>query len=327
MSRTTFVTGATGFAGNHLTRALVKRGDRVKVLVRSQEKLNGLLDLGVEPVIGDLTGELPEDMLAGVDTVFHLAAAFRSEDKPADYFFKVNTEGTERLLEAAYRCGVSRFVHCSTIGVLGHIENPPADEKTPYNPHDHYQMSKMLGEQRALQFYRDHGLPVTVVRPGSIYGPGDMRLHKLFKAINRQIFRMIGKGENHFHLVYIKDLVNGFLLAEEKDEALGEVFIICGEQPVQVKELVHMIADILGKPVPRGSIPLGPAMLAARAAKKVFTPLGINPPIYPRRLDFFISSRYFSIEKARRMLGYQPGVDLLTGLTRTVEWYQQHNLI
>jgi nucleoside-diphosphate-sugar epimerase len=150
---------------------------------------------------------------------------------------------------------------------------------------------------------------------------------KLFRSIHKGVFRMIGKGENFFHMVYIDDLVKGILLAGEKVEAIGEVFILCGETPVHLKDLVHLIAKILGRPTPRGSIPVWPVMQAARLAKAVLPRLGIDPPIYPRRLDFFLSSRWFSIEKARKVLGYQPRVDLPIGLTHVFNWYQQNSLL
>lgn len=325
--QTVLVTGAAGFTGSHLARRLAEQGDRVRVLVRPGSRLEALAGVDVEPVHADLSAELPAAALRGVDTVYHVAAVYRKEGVPRDYFFQVNAGGTERVLQAALQAGVGRFVHVSTVGVLGDVKNPPADEEAPPSPHDVYQESKWAGEQLARRFHAQHGLPVCVVRPGAIYGPGDLRFLKLFRAINRGLFRLIGPGENYYHLVYIDDLVDGILLAGSHERAPGEVFILAGEQPIQVKDLVQMIGDVLGRKVPGWHVPVAPVMLAANIAQKVFPALGIEPPLYPRRLDFFISNRSFSIAKARRVLGYQPAYSLKTGLACTAEWYREQNLL
>jgi nucleoside-diphosphate-sugar epimerase len=327
MARKVLVTGATGFTGGFLTKELLKRGDQVRALVRSTSKLDNL-DSEVEPVIGDLAdGKLPTGVLHGVETIYHIAAVFRKEGLPRRYFYDVNVAGTEHLLCAALQAGVSRFVHCSTVGVLGNIKNPPADEASPYAPHDVYQQSKLEGEKLAMAFHQQHGLPVSVIRPAAIYGPGDMRFLKLFRAIEKGVFLMIGKGENFYHLVYIKDLVDGIILAGERKEAIGEVFIIGGDRPIQIKELVHEIATVLCRSISRLRVPVAPVLLAAYGIQKSFSLFGLEPPLYPRRLDFFTSSRAFSIEKARRILGYEPKMALNTGLSLTAEWYKEKNYL
>jgi nucleoside-diphosphate-sugar epimerase len=282
----------------------------------------------VERVYADLAKEDPPvEALKAVEVVYHVAAAYRKQNIPEQTFYDVNTGGTERMLRAAEKAGVSRFVHCSTVGVLGDIKNPPATETSPYAPHDAYQKSKMEGECRALEYFKAGRLAGSVVRPGAIYGPGDTRFLKLFRGIDRGVFRMIGNGENYYHLVYIDDLVNGFILASERPEALGEVFIIAGSQPIKVKDLARLVVEVLGRDYRDRRVPLGPVMLAASAVEKVCRPLGIEPPIYPRRLDFFISSRYFDISKARNALGYEPQVDLRTGLARTAAWYRENHYL
>lgn len=321
------VTGASGFTGSNLCRRLVEAGCEVRALVRPTSKREALADLDLEIVTGDLAGDsLPADLCKNVDTVYHIAAMYR-EQGTEKAFQQVNASGTDRLLYAALDAGVRRFVHCSTVGVLGNIENPPANEDAPYAPGDRYQKSKLEGELRALSFMREHGLPVTVVRPSAIYGPGDLRFVKLFRAINRRMFVMLGSGEVYYHYVYIDDLVAGFMLAAASDAAVGEVFIIAGAEFVTIKRLTEMIAEALGRPAPALHFPIAPVMFAAQACQAICEPLSIKPPLYPRRLDFFRKHRAFDISKARRILGYQPQVDMRTGIQRTADWYRSRNLL
>lgn len=328
MPETALVTGGTGFTGVHLVRALLERDDRVRVLARSQERARETLPEGVEVVVGDIADpDAVERAVRGTDVAFHLAAAFREAGIPPSRYREVHVDGTRLLLEAARTHGLRRVVHCSTIGVHGHISNPPADESTPHRPGDIYQETKSEGERLALGFHQETGFPVTVARPASIYGPGDLRLLKLFRMIANRRFIMFGSGEVGFHTVYVGDLVRGFLLLAEKDEVIGETFILAGERSVPLKELVRIIADTLDVPPPRLRFPVMPVMAAAHLMKAICVPLRIEPPLYPRRVAFFTKHREFTIEKARRVLGYEPEVSVEEGIRRTAVWYVEQGLI
>jgi len=229
------LTGAFGYTGGRLLAALAARGESVSALVRSRSKRAELSSSGVRVVEGDLTEAAAlARLVEGAEAVVHVATVYRTAGHSDDYYRDVNVGGTERLLEAAARAGVGCFVHASTIGVHGHIEHPPADETAPFAPGDIYQETEAEAECLALSFPREGGLPVTVVRPGAIYGPGERRL-----------------------------------------------------------------------------------------LKAVCVPLGVEPPLHRRRVDFCTRSRAFSIEKARRRLGYAPAVDLEEGLGRTAAWYRE----
>jgi nucleoside-diphosphate-sugar epimerase len=322
--RTAFVTGATGFTGGYLCRNLVGRGYRVKALVRPGRDTAELENLGIEIVHGDLTD--PDSLagkMDGVDVVFHIAAVYRQEGIPRSEFWRVNVDGTRHMLDEALRSGVKRFVHCSTVGVQGEIKNPPATEEAPYNPGDWYQESKMEGELLALSYFKEKGLPVTIVRPVGIYGPGDTRFLKIFRHINKGTFRMIGSGKVLYHLTFVEDLVEGIALAGEKENAVGQIYTIGGEEYVTLNELVELIAGILGKKVPRLKIPVWPVWTAGLLCEWICRPLRIEPPIFRRRVDFFIKDRAFDISKAKRELGYQPKVPLKKGLEITARWYKE----
>ncbi|HET7292487.1 MAG TPA: NAD-dependent epimerase/dehydratase family protein, partial [Vicinamibacteria bacterium] len=211
----------------------------------------------------------------------------------------------------------------STVGVHGHVGPVPADETAPFDPGDVYQRTKAEAERIATEFGRARGLPVAVVRPGAIYGPGETRLLKLFRAIARGRYAVVGSGEPHYHLVYIDDLVRGFLLALDRPEAAGETFIIAGPRSVSQAALAASIAKATGGRVLPFRIPAAPLQWAGSLCEALFVPLGLEPPLHRRRVDFWTKNRSFSIEKARRLLGYEPQVDVEEGVARTVSAYRE----
>jgi nucleoside-diphosphate-sugar epimerase len=262
----------------------------------------------------------------GISTVYHLAAAYREELGDRTEFQRTNVEATRNLLDAASAQGVRRFVHCSTVGVQGQIDEPPATEDYRLAPGDHYQQSKLDGEVLALD-YAKRGLPLVVVRPVGIYGPGDLRFLKLFRSIERGRFVMIGSGRSLYHLTYIEDVVQGFVLAGASPTALGEIFTIAGPRYTTLKVLVGMVADALGKPHPWLRVPFAPVYAASVVSERICRVLNVSPFLYPRRVEFFSKDRAFDTTKARRMLGYQPAVDLETGLRKTAQWYREARLL
>jgi nucleoside-diphosphate-sugar epimerase len=239
-------------------------------------------------------------------------------------FNKVNVEGTRTMLDESIAAGVKRFVHCSTVGVQGEIADPPATEDAPYNPGDHYQDSKLEGEKLALSYFRDNKIDGVVVRPVGIYGPGDTRFLKLFRHIYKGNFKMIGKGQALYHLTFVEDLVDGIILAGETPAASGQIYTLGGNEYLPLTDLVKLLAEILEKPVSKIHIPLWPVYVAAFLCEMICRPLGIEPPLYRRRLDFFTKDRAFNISKAKKELNYAPKVPLKEGLTRTAKWYKEN---
>jgi dihydroflavonol-4-reductase len=322
----TLVTGATGFTGRHLVRALVADGQRVRALVRSSRRAREFLPPEVEVVEGDLVDpELVPRAMPDVQTVYHLAAVYREAKHSDLHYREVNVAASRRLLDGAVASGVRRYVHCSTVGVHGHIASPPADEQSAYDPGDAYQGTKCEAEQLALS-YRDR-LSLTVARPTAIYGPGDTRLLKLFRMVARRRFALVGGGENYYHMVYIDDLVRGLRLLATHPRAVGEVFILGGERYEKLRELAAMIAAAAGVPAPWVRLPARPFQIAGTVCEKHCVPFGIEPPIHRRRVDFYTKSRAFSIEKAKRLLGYLPEVSLEDGIRRTLDWYVANGYI
>lgn len=328
MAQRVLVTGGTGYTGSHLVHALERDGHAVAVIARDPAKARALLSPSVEIIAGDVTdARVVESAVRGRDVVYHLAAAFREPNIPDERYREVHVEATRLLLEAAREQGVSRFVHCSTVGVHSHIANPPADETWPHNPGDVYQATKSEGELLALDFQRRYDFPLAVVRPVAIYGPGEMRFLKLFRSIARRRFVMIGAGDVRLHMVHVDDLVQGLRLAADQPSAIGETFIIAGNECWSLNEITSHIAGIYGVRPPRLHLPVWPFYAAGAACEAICVPLGINPPIYRRRVAFFTKSRAFTIAKAKRLLGYEPHVPLQQGLEQTAAWYDQHGYV
>ena len=254
----------------------------------------------------------------------HIAAVYRTAGHQDSYYREVNVQGTRLLLEAAHAAGIRRFVHTSTVGVHGDVKNPPADEDGPIAPSDIYQETKAEADVLAREFGKTHDLEVAIVRPGAIYGPGETRLLKVFKGIARGRYAVVGSGKAHYHLVYIDDLVSGFLLALDRKEAAGETFIIAGPRSVSQDELAREVAKATGGSVWPFHIPAWPIQRLGDLVEAICVPLGVEPPIHRRRVDFWVKNRSFSIEKARRLLGYAPKVDVTEGIARTARWYREN---
>jgi dihydroflavonol-4-reductase len=317
------LTGATGYTGGHVLRALLARGDEVAVLARPG-RAHGLQGSGARIVEGDLENEAAlRALLTGASGVVHVAAVYRTAGHPDAYYRAVNVDGTRRLVEIAAASGVKRFVHTSTVGVHGDVETPPADEEAPVRPGDVYQQTKAEGERVALEHHGRYGLEVAVVRPGAIYGPRETRLLKLFRAIARGRYAIVGSGRPFYHPVYIDDLVQGFLLALDRPEAAGQAFIVAGPRYASQSELAAVIARHTGGRVLPFHVPAWPLQLAGAVCEALCVPFGIDPPLHRRRVDFWVKSRAFSIDKARRLLGYAPQFDLEQGVERTVASYRE----
>lgn len=321
---TVLVTGAAGFTGGHLCKKLVENGYLVRALIRSPNQADGLEKMGAEVSYGDLRDfNSLEKAIRGIDIVYHIGALFRPENVTRKDMFETNVLGTKNILEAAVKGGIQRFVHCSTVGVHGDIKNPPASEETSYGPGDYYQESKTEGEKVVLEYMHAHRLPIVVFRPGGIYGPGDLRFLKLYKAIKSRKFIMLGSGKILYQLIYIDDLVEGILLCGQLEQALGNIYILTGAEPVTLNHLVYTVAEVLGVAPPKFRIPVAPVYWASFVCELIFKPLGLNPPIYRRRIDFFRKTRSFNITKAQKELGFKPIVDLKAGLQLTANWYRE----
>lgn len=327
------VTGAAGFIGGALFKRLDEYGLDVLGTVLYPAEAEQLRNHGYHAEVLDLASEEEWDsLLSGIDIVFNIAAMFMETEHGESMYHKVNVDGTLKLVQTAARCGVKRFVHCSTVGVHGHVKEVPCKETSPFNPMDEYHRTKLDGELAVLEFAKalpPDGMLVTVNRPAMVYGPGDVRMLKLFKAVASGRFRMIGSGNVLAHLGYIDDQVDSLVLGavQPRQDVHLESFNIASGRYITLNELVASIASAAGVRVSRLKIPVAPVWLAGLLCEIVCRPIGIRPPIFRRRVGFFTHNRAFDLSKAREKLGYISRVEHGEGIGITLDWYKRQGLV
>ncbi len=317
------VTGAAGFVGRHLVEHLVSRGDRVLAMVRKAADAEALREVTPDVVIADLQD--PKTLAGAVDGVagiYHVAAVFRQSNLSDETFYDINAKGVQNILDAAISAGVQRFVHCSTNGVHSDIDHPPADETYPFNPGDIYQRSKLEGEQIAMRYFEEGRIAGVTLRPTMIYGPGDSRTLKLFRMIADKRFFYVGPGTALVHWVDVRDLAGAFRLAMQATDRTNEAYLIGGRAYLPLREMAQEIARQLGVSEPSLHLPVRPVMLLAHATELVCKPFGIDPPLFRRRVAFFLKNRAYDISKARAHLGYEARQDLAGEITDIIADYR-----
>ena len=323
------VTGGTGFTGTALVRRLLADGHSVVALDYKEGLAAGELKRrGAEIVIGSVTSrDIVARAMQGVEVVHHLAAAFRELNVPEKHYYEVNVDGTRNVLTAAARAGVQKVIYCSTCGVHGNIDDPPADENAPIQPADYYQQTKYEAEPFVREWNR-RGLRTTILRPAAIYGPGDPeRFFMIFKRVARGVFPMFGDGKTLYHPLYIDNLVDAFIAAMPPDVGNGEAYLIADEHYIEIEQLVKAVASALGVSVTIPHYPLAPLIVAGHVCETICKPFGVTPPIFPRRVDWYRQNRAFDIRKAKRDLGYKPLVGLTEGLAKTADWYRAEGFL
>ena len=320
------VTGASGFIGGWLARTLHERGYPVRALYRRPVPpvpLEALGRAGVELLRLDLTDpEAPGEAVRGVSTVIH-AAALVGDWGSAALFRKLNYQVIVDLLEATKQAGCRSFVFIGSIAVHGFGPHRNSREEGPYYPHvNAYQVSKKMAEDYVLS-KNSGSFRTTVIRPGNVYGPGDTTMfYRLLAAQKWWVKGTIGGGHSLTCPVYVSDLVEAVILALESEQSAGLVFNITGGEWITWKELLEFSASLL-QVKPFLSLPFPPARLLGAVLPFVYRIFGIkaDPPLSRYRVDHLANDFHFSIDRARKILGYEPRVDWREGLRRTAEAY------
>lgn len=316
------VTGAGGFIGHHLANYLSERGyDVTGIDIHfAQEPLDGVSPQ-FKQVEGDFRDkELMDDLLSGIDVVFHLASAHLQISLDETEYWDINVHSLRPFLELCRQSGVERFIHVSSVGVYGNLKSWPANEESECHPQSIYGETKLAGEKEVKRFSDESGLPVVIIRPAWVYGAGCPRTLKIYRTLKKKRFIMIGSGENLRHPVYIKDMLEAFHLAMQKEEAVGQVIIVGGERAITTNELIETFSNSLNTPGPVVRIPYGMGKAAAVLAESVFNIIKKEPPISTRSLEFFDTNNSFDIRKAKQKLGFYPAYSFEKGLSETRDW-------
>ncbi|PIE36098.1 hypothetical protein CSA56_01410 [candidate division KSB3 bacterium] len=323
-----FVTGASGFVGTHLVKRLVADGHTVYALVRTTSAIDELQRSGVQLVFHDEIHEKSafRDIFlkhSDIQVVYHLASIVTLASVTYDDYWRSNVLATQHLLDACREVNLSAFVYCSSVGVIGPLSDVPANEESPCRPDSSYGKTKYEAERLALEYYHKYHMPITVIRPAWIYGPGDRRTFTFFRMVAYGRFFYIGDGRTLISPVYVDDVVQALLLgAKHIDRSQGEVFIAAGKESVSLEFLAEQVAREAGSSILPFRIPATLATIVAAACETLCKPLGLEPPIHRHRLDFFFRNQAFDISKIQRTLGYSPQFDVPTGVRQAIRWYK-----
>lgn len=324
------VTGGSGFLGSHLVEALVARGDEVRALVRPTSKTAHLESLDVQLVYSDLKDRQSVRTAAqGMQRVYHCAALASDWGTPEN-FQASNITGFRNLLDASLEAGVSKFIHVSTTDVYGH-PNYPVNETAPYRLRGwQYGDTKIEGEQLAWFYYREHGLPITIVRPVNIYGPrATAFVLELAELIKSGDMVHIGKSGQPAGLTYVTNVVDMILRAADSESSVGHAYNASDGSDITWQQYMNRLAKIVGASSPRVVIPYRLAYLAGWAMEKTYAALRIQSrPLLTRMMvELFGTNQGFPIDKARRELGYEPRVDFDEGMAHVEIWLRQIGFI
>jgi len=323
--RVVLVTGATGLVGSAVAARLVEAGGRVRALVRSPSRAASLARQAVELVQGDLTD--PSSVgraMEGCGVVFHFAAVMATEFGPWSHYRRVNVEGTRLLAEAAVAAGVDRFLHASTVSVYGLAAGPGTDERSQHRvSRDRYADTKLEAELVVRRLHAERGLPLVIVQPSEVYGPGDQAwtLTPLRLIQARRMFLPDG-GRGLIQPVFVDDLAEGILAAARRGRN-GEDYILCGARVVELREFFsHHLRLADGTRL--RSVP-GPLSLAlATLAEWGATVSGIRPPFTRAAVRATLKRASFKGDKAERALGWVPKTSLEEGMVRVERWLRSH---
>lgn len=327
MPTTYLITGATGFLGSHVADRAVARGGTVRALARPTADLAHLTGLGVRVIPGDVTDPAAvRAAVDGVDVVVHCAARV-GDWGPADEYRRVNVGGLRALLDAVAGRPLHRFVHVSSLGVYEARHHFGTDEAEPLptNHIDGYTQSKVEAEAVALEYVRTRNVPVTILRPGFVYGPRDRSvLPRLADRLRERSVVYIARGRYALNTTYVGNIADACLLAADNPKAVGEVFNITDGEFVSKRRFFEAVADGLGLPRPKASVPVFVARFLANWREGVFRRKGKpHPPrITQATLKFAGLNLDFSIAKARTVLGYAPAIGFDEGMKAALDWYK-----
>lgn len=330
MSKLFLVSGVNGFIGSYFAERLLKAGHRVHGLVRKTSDLKLIKGLEIKLFYGDVTDRNSLDIaMKNVDIVVHVAG-LASDWGAYDKFFTVNVSGTQNIAKSANANNVKRFVYISTAAVLGFRGFRNIDESFPLPKTIFpYCETKKISEQWLFNFAKTATMEIAVIRPGNVFGPKDHTFIK--KYLDALISGKIGyiNGGKHWTCpIYIDNLVDGIFNACFEASANGEAFFLTDGLEIDWKTFTNKFADELGIPRPRLSIPYWLAYSVAFLMEKIYKLLRIsNHPLLTRyRISNGGRDYHFSIEKAKRLLNFNPAINFNEAVIRTVAWYQQQRI-
>ncbi len=328
---TVLVTGATGFVGRALIQELSSLGCHIKVLARTESQAEAIAyNYQADLYVGDILAEdVLRDACDEVTHVFHLAGQGQSREHDDDETHRVNLEGTKLLAKiVAEERQLKRFLHLSSTAVHGNITNGPADETAAFAAQGSYGVSKLAAEQWLWDFAAQSQLPITVLRPCAIIGPGDRRLLKLFKMAKRSFIPLPGGGQNRYQFIHIDDCVRIILAAAQAENAIGQAYICGNAETLLLREILQVIhaAGVPGTTQPKVlTLPLALIKTILGYADALWSVFGATSPLAAERLSFFEHNHWFTTTKMHEELGIELQHDNVQALQATHDWYRTNH--
>jgi len=327
----TLVTGATGFIGRHLVKALHEKDRAIKCLVRKTSQTSFLEQLDVELVYGDLEDkDSLKKALQETEIIYHAAGEVFTLE--AENYYKINVSGLKNLLEACSNGSVRKFIHFSSCSVTGPnpVRDIPVNEESPCCPITPYGKSKLDGEKIIKELTKKYKVPAVIIRPPLVYGPAlskSSRVLMFLELISKGLFRIIGDGCNLLSLCYIDNLIYGVMLAEKEQRAEGETYFFADARPYTVNEIAETIAKEEGKSLPISHMPFWAANMLSIGLTIPAKLFGFTSPLTRNTVKELKNNWFLDIKKAQSELGYQPIVEFKDGVKKTVEWFMNEYLV
>ena len=317
------VTGASGFIGHKMVSRLLSDGHEVAALVRSTSKTEDLPGQ-VELRIGDMLDEKSlEAAVKDVQAVIHLAAYFDFYPRDKKQMFRVNVNGTTALMNSCVGTSVERFIYGSSTEAIGPVKHPPGNEETELRPTYDYGRSKVMAENAVRAISTDTGLPHVIVRPTGVMGEGDFySAYELIKNLNdRAVPVLPGDGQKHIMYSHVDDVVDGFAKALTSRGALNTTIILSPNEPIKYKDLIVFIADCLGVKPPTRYIPTSLAKLGIGLLSPIKNRHGTTFLWHRQTIQSMVEDRWYTNEKAKRLLGWSPRYTMVDCIKKTIDWY------
>jgi nucleoside-diphosphate-sugar epimerase len=324
------ITGATGFVGGHVADACIERGHKVSAIVRSGSDAAALEKQGVTVHRGNFgDAELLRTALDGIDVVVHCAAKV-GDRGPIEDYRPVNVDAFRNLLEACKGRPLTRFIHMSSLGVYEARHHHGTDESEPLPPShmDCYTTTKVEADQLCQGYMRESGIPITILRPGFVYGPRDrVVVPKMIRHMHRKKIHYLGADKRALNTIYIANLVDTVFLVLEKPASVGQIYNLTDGEYVSKRRYIEAVAEGMGLKKSKQLLPYWLAALIVRLVKRQMTRAlahGKKPWVTPAQFKFLQLNLDFSIEKAKRELGYKPRYNFDQGIAETIAWYKQN---
>lgn len=323
------VTGATGFVGHHLVRLLLEKKENISCLVRDKNIKDPLFQK-VNLIKGCVEDKKSlVNALKNIDVVYHLAAISGKSAVSPKLYQEININGVKNILDASIKQKIKRLVFISSNAVTGSLKKVPGDENSPYNPTNWYEKSKVAGEDLINEAIKKQKLSAVIVRPGSIYGPGNANSNMAqFIKMGAKGFAILpGNGENAWDMIYVSDCVQGIYLAGTVPKINGQTFIITGPKPVKVNEILKMAGFAVKKTPKIIHLPLLPMKITGQVFTLIENLFNLPMPFSAKTVQILSEDRYHTSQKAQKLLGFKPSINIKEGISQTIAWYQENYLL